>query len=52
MLTDSPMIQEDRIIAKQDLVISSQKKARFCTSCGFEFGDIDRFCGGCGEKRL
>lgn len=26
-------------------------KAAFCTQCGTEFRETDRFCGGCGAKR-
>ena len=26
-------------------------KAKFCTKCGYPFGDIDLFCSQCGNKR-
>ncbi len=44
----SPLINKPMIIKKPNNIGAS----KFCTNWGWQHGSHDKFCGGCGQKRI
>lgn len=45
----SPLINKPMV---KPIEKPSNVTAKFCTNCGWQHGSHDKYCGGCGQKRI